>query len=142
MRSKETGFGFILVLAPGDELIRSLIAFARSHDIDGATITGVGTVREADLGTWSPQRNEHVRRTFNEELDVCAISGNLALLDGEPMPHVHAVFARSDFSTVGGHVFQAVCSTSVEIAIHMTREPLERTTASERDLLVAQEEEA
>jgi len=141
MRCKETGFGFILVLAPGDELLRSLIEFARSHDVDGATITGVGTVREVEIGTWSARRNEHVRHTFVEELDVCSLNGNLALLDGEPMPHVHGVFARADCSTIGGHVFEAVCAANLEIAIHATREPLERTTASERDLLVAREEE-
>lgn len=142
MRCKETNFGYLLVLSPGDELIRSLIAFARRHDIDGAMISGVGTVREIELGTWSSQRNEHVRHTFIEELDVCTIAGNLALLDGEPMPHIHAVFARSDCSTIGGHVFEAVCATSVEIAIQTTQAPLERTTGSERDLLVAHEEEA
>lgn len=142
MRCKETSFGFVLVLAPGDELIRSLIAFARSRDVDGAMITGVGTVREVELGTWSSQRNEHIRHTFAEALEVCTITGNLALLDGEPMPHVHAVLARADCSTIGGHVFEAVCATSVEIGIHTTQAPLERTTASDRDLLVAQKEEA
>lgn len=142
MHCNETSFGYVLVLAPGDELIRSLIGFARRHDVDGAMISGLGTVREVEIGTWSAQHNEHVRHTFLEELDICAVTGNLALLDGEPMPHVHAIFARADCSTIGGHVFEAVCATSVELAIHVTQQALVRSTMSERDLLVAREEKA
>ena len=126
MRNQKTSFGHVLALEPGDELIRSLIAFARHEDVDAAVLTGLGAVRGVELGFYHLDRQEYERRRFDEPLEVCALVGNLALLDGEPFPHVHGVFGRPDGSTVGGHVFEAVCSVTLELAVHTSAAPLLR----------------
>ena len=39
-----TDFGYILVLEPGDEVVRCLIQFAREYEIENAVLSGVGSV--------------------------------------------------------------------------------------------------
>ncbi len=134
MQQRQTPFGHVLVLEPGEELIRGLIAFARHQEIEGAALYGIGAVDRVDLGYYRLAARDYERRTFIEELEACALVGNLSLLDGEPLPHVHGTFGRADFTTVGGHVFEAVCSIALEIAVHVDPEPLVRGPAEFCDL--------
>lgn len=118
MHTQETSFGYVLALEPGDELIRSLIEFARHRDVDAAIISGLGAVRAVELGFYHLAQQDYERRRFDEPLEACSLTGNIALLDGEPFPHVHGVFSRPDCTTVGGHVFEAVCAVTLEIAVY------------------------
>jgi predicted DNA-binding protein with PD1-like motif len=120
---KDGSQGFIVTLEPGDELVRCLTAFARQNDVDSGLITGFGTIAEVELGVVAGRPNDR-RFCFRGPLEACSLQGTIMLLDGEPFPHVHGVFARADFSTVGGHVFQAVCATVVELVVQPWAEPL------------------
>ncbi len=126
MQHRETPFGYVLVLDRGEELIRSLIEFARHNEVESAALYGIGAVDRIELGFYRLAAKDYERRTFVEELEVSSLVGNLSLLDGEPLPHIHGTFARADFTTVGGHVFEAVCSISLEIAIHVVPTPMHR----------------
>jgi predicted DNA-binding protein with PD1-like motif len=126
MQHCETPFGHVLVLRPGDELIRVLTGFARQHDIDAAVLHGVGRVREIELGIYDSLQRDYVRREFRGEMEASSLSGNIALLDGEPFPYVQGVFSRADFATIAGRVFEAVSAGSVEIAILTAQIPFVR----------------
>jgi uncharacterized protein len=115
----ETDFGFIVVLKPGDEVLRCLIQFAREQEVDTAVVSGVGTISELELGTGGPDRGQR-RHQWREPLEVCSLTGTLTLVDGEPFPHLHGSFARRDSSLVGGHVYQAVCATGTQLVMQVS----------------------
>lgn len=117
MRFERASFGYVVALEPGEELIRSLIRFARREEVEAGALTGLGAVRGVELGFYDLARQAYERRRLDEELEACALVGNLALVDGEPFPHVHGVFGRRDCTVVGGHVFEAVCSVTLELAV-------------------------
>jgi predicted DNA-binding protein with PD1-like motif len=118
-----TDYGYILMLEPGDELVRCLIQFAREQEVDAAVVTGIGSVSEVELGAGGELERDRRRSVLTEPLDACSLTGTLTLLDGEPFPHVHGCFARADHSVIGGHVFQALCNGALEIAVQVT-EPI------------------
>jgi predicted DNA-binding protein with PD1-like motif len=126
VQAEKTPFGFMLVLEPGDELIRSLTAFARQEDIDGATVTGAGRVREVDLGIFDPLKNDFQRCLFRDHLELCSLTGTVPLLDGEPFPQLHGVFSRTDFTTIGGQIFEAICGELIEVGVYTMITPLVR----------------
>lgn len=126
MHAEKTPFGFLVVLEPGDELIRSLTALARQEDIDGAAVTGAGRVREVELGYFDPVTGKQVRRCFREHLELCSLSGTVPLIDGEPFPQLHGVFGRGDFSTLGGQVMEAICGEVIEVGVYTMATPLVR----------------
>ena len=126
MQAEKTPFGFMLMLEPGDELVRSLTALARQEDIDGATITGAGRVSEVELGCFDPLKNAFQRRVFRDHLELCSLVGTLPLLDGEPFPQLHGIFGRGDFSTIGGQIFEAICGGLIEVGVYTMATPLIR----------------
>lgn len=117
MTFSTTDFGYFIVLEPGDELLSSLIRFAREQELDSAMVTAIGSVSEVELGTGSSRDRDQQRRLLTEPLQTCSLTGTVTLVDGEPFPHLHGSFARSDHSVVGGHVYQAVCETKLEISL-------------------------
>jgi uncharacterized protein len=117
-----TDFGFILVLEPGDELVRCLIQFAREHEVESAVLTGIGSTVEVELGVGRSRSHER-RRVLSEPLEARSLTGTVTLLDGEPFPHLHGTFARADASVVGGHVYQAVCGSTFQLAVRVSGEP-------------------
>lgn len=126
MTSTPTDFGYLLTLEPGDEVVRCLIQFARAQEVDAAVVNGIGSISEAELGAGSGREREHRRRTVAEPLEACSLTGTVTLVDGEPFPHLHGTFARADHSLLGGHVYQAVCATSVELVIQVTTDAFAR----------------
>lgn len=117
MTFSTTDFGYFLVLEPGEELMRSLIRFAREQELDSALVGVVGSVAEVELGTGSGREREQHRSRITEPLETCSLTGTVTLLDGEPFPHLHGSFARADHSVIGGHVYQAVCATMLEVSL-------------------------
>jgi len=130
VQAEKTPFGFMLVLEPGDELVRSLTSLARQEDFDGATITGSGRVRELELGFYDPIAADYKRSCFHDHLELCSLTGTIPLLDGQPYPQLHGVFGRSDYSTIGGLIFEAICGDVVEVAIYTLVTPLVRKLES------------
>lgn len=117
MTFRTTDFGYILTLEPGDELVRSLIQFARDHEVDAALVTAIGSVTELELGTGGGRDRDHRRRTFDEALEACTVSGVVTLVDGEPFPHLHGTFSRDDHSVIGGHVYEAVAGAGMDVVL-------------------------
>jgi hypothetical protein len=50
-------------------------------------------------------------------LEIISLNGNLALLEGEPVAHLHIAISRHDFSTVSGHLMSAEIYPTCEIVI-------------------------
>ena len=59
---------------------------------------------------------------------------DVALVDGEPYPHVHGVFSRRDFTVLGGHVLEAIVSIAVELAVLVDPAVIRRQPADFCDL--------
>jgi uncharacterized protein len=134
MQYRDAPFGYFLVLERGDEVLESLTRFALETGVRGAEVSGIGAVDRLTLGFYSLAPQTYERRTWEEDLEVASLSGNLAEVDGGPFPHVHGVFGRNDFSTVAGHVFEAVVSVTLELAVLTAPDPLRRRPVDFCDL--------
>lgn len=130
MQQRKTPFGHLVVLDPGDELMASLEHLASEHRIGAASVTGLGAVRGAVIGAYSLEKQDYIRQAWDEQLEVCSLTGTLSWIDDEPFAHVHGVFGRPDSSTIGGHIFETVCSVTLEISIHTAPEKVTRHPVS------------
>ncbi len=117
MRHTRLGDSWILRLATGEEIVTTIAAFAADRKIDAGTVTGIGAVYDAVLGHFDRTTREYHRGTFPDEMEILSLSGNLAIAQGQPFPHVHATLGRRDFSTVGGHLFEAKAGATCELVI-------------------------
>jgi predicted DNA-binding protein with PD1-like motif len=127
MKVRRNETGFLVVLDLGDEVISSLKKLAVTERIGEASLTGIGAVRDGVLGYLDLDQKQYLKREFGpDSMELVALTGNIALLKGEPVPHCHAVLGDRQMQVFGGHLFQAITSVTVEIFLQVHKGEIER----------------
>jgi predicted DNA-binding protein with PD1-like motif len=108
----------LVVLDKEQNLVQALTEVAISQRLQGGFITGIGAVKDVQLGYYDLHKKDYIRKTFSEEdYELIALNGNITLREGLPYVHLHTAIGRSDFSVVGGHLFEAVVAVTAEVYI-------------------------
>jgi predicted DNA-binding protein with PD1-like motif len=108
---------YAVVLDTGDEVIASLTRFAREQEIEAASVTAIGAFLDAVLGYFDWQTKQYRKIPVTEQVEVLSLLGDVAVSDGEPAPHVHAVLGKRDGSVVGGHLLEAHVRPTLEVIL-------------------------
>ncbi len=109
----------VVCLKPGEEILASLLEAAAAHGITGGYLVGHGTVVEADLGWWDPEKDEFRVRTFEEPLQVGSLTGGFLVEDGESSVSVSATVAGPELIAFTGRLLRGVVGTSCEIHVQI-----------------------
>ncbi len=108
---------FVISFAKGEEVFSGLGEFMKSQNIGACTFTGIGAISECELGYYNEHIKDYRKKPFFEELEIVSLIGNGGVKDGQPFIHAHGMFGRTDFTTIGGHVFRLLVSPSCEISL-------------------------
>ena len=108
---------YAVVLAKGDEVMRELGRIVREQKIEAASITGIGAFERAVLGYFDWETKEYKRIPVDLQVEVLSLLGDVAVSDGEPALHLHAVLGKPDGSTVGGHLLEGHVRPTIEITL-------------------------
>jgi len=113
------GFGdrYQLRLERDDELTETLTRLAKREGITFATFAGLGAASSARLAYFDVDTRQYETHDLAEQFEVVSLTGNVALRDGRPFVHAHAVLGRRDLSTIGGHVMALLARPTIEIAL-------------------------
>ncbi len=107
---------YVIVLDRNQPLLQSLTELAQKHNILGGSLNGIGALKNVELGYYELHKKEYVRKFFNnEDFELLTLSGNVSWRDGAPYIHAHTALGRSDFSVIGGHLFEAQVAVTAEI---------------------------
>jgi hypothetical protein len=115
MQYVKTSEGFILRLERGEELFTELLAFAKKENITAGILHGIGAMSGIEVGYYNLKTKEYSFKKLNEPLEVVSMTGNAALVDGEPFFHIHAVFSDIELKCYGGHVKSGIVHVTMEI---------------------------
>jgi len=109
---------FILVFETGDELAEGLLRFAKEQKLSAASFKAVGALSSVRLGwlSWESKRYEP-SVTLDEQVELLSLIGDVALKDGEPVVHAHAVVGKKDGSAHGGHLLKARIRPTCEVVL-------------------------
>jgi uncharacterized protein len=136
MKSRELASGtersFVLVFETGDELMDGLLGFARDHSLSAARFSGIGAFSEVVLGYFDWEHKDYLRIPVNEQVEVLALTGDVALDQEKPAVHAHVVVGLRDGSTRGGHLMNGRVRPTLEVMLvepptHL-RKRLDRTS--------------
>jgi predicted DNA-binding protein with PD1-like motif len=125
---------FAVVFDQGDEVLENLLAFARSEELSAAEFTGVGALSDVVLGYFDWQEKDYRRIPIAEQVEVLALTGNVALQDGEPKLHPHIVVGKSDGSAHGGHLLEGHVRPTLEVIVTESPSHLQRRSDPETGL--------
>jgi uncharacterized protein len=107
---------FILLFETGEELVDGLLQFAKLQKVSAASFNAVGALSSVRLGwfSWESKRFEP-SVTLDEQVELLSLIGDVALRDGEPVVHAHAVIAKKDGTAHGGHLLNASVRPNCEV---------------------------
>jgi len=108
---------WILVFDVGDEAVAVLTDFARSHGLSAASFTGIGAFGSVELGYFDWEAKDYLPIRLDEQVEVLALTGDVALADGEPTVHAHVVVGRHDGSAAGGHLLSGQVRPTLELVL-------------------------
>jgi predicted DNA-binding protein with PD1-like motif len=115
-----------VVLATGEEVMSGLADWARAHAVTACGFSGIGAFSRATLGFFDPERRDYDRLEVDEQVEVLALTGNVALHDGEPKLHAHVVLGTRDGSARGGHLLAAHVRPTLELLVRASPAHLRR----------------
>ena len=118
-------------LAPGADLLEELNKLVRAEGIALGAVSGIGALRKAAVGIFLPDVREYKTNSFDEEMEICALTGNVSLKDGEPFVHAHLALSDREGRGFGGHVMPGCEIFVAEVVVwefdgpRLEREPRE-----------------
>ena len=121
MQVMEDGGTVVVRLHEGEDFFPTLIEALHRVDLKyGVILTGVGMLKDFEVGWFDHDTKGYVKREFTTPHELVAMSGTIALSHDEQanvMPHVHVAMAGPDLSLVGGHLWKATVTILNEISI-------------------------
>jgi predicted DNA-binding protein with PD1-like motif len=97
--------------------VACLTAFAKEHRLSASQFTALGAFRDCVLGYFDWEKKDYARISIEEQVEVLALVGDIALNDGEPKLHPHVVVGKSDGTAHGGHLLEAHVRPTLEVII-------------------------
>jgi predicted DNA-binding protein with PD1-like motif len=117
---------YTIIFSPGDEVVSGLTDFAIQNHIVDAHFTGIGAVSSALTAYLVLDRGLYRALPVNEQVEVLSLIGDIATSQGKPVIHNHVVLGKHDGTTVGGHLFEAHVSPTLEVFLTADDTPLEK----------------
>lgn len=108
---------FAVVLDSGEEVVSSLLSFARDHDVKAGRLTAIGAFETVTLGYFDLKRQDYQHIPVDEQVEVLSLVGDFATADGEIKLHGHVVVGKRDGSAHGGHLLEARVRPTLEVMV-------------------------
>ena len=106
MQYKKVGKDHFIYIEKNEKVMDTLTRFCIDKGISNAKLSGIGAVKETEIGAYDTIKKEYIRKEYSDILELVSFEGNITLKDGSPFPHAHVVLSDHNMSTAGGHLFE------------------------------------
>ena len=109
---------FVLVFETSDELAQALKEFASEQKLASASFKAIGALSSVRLGwlNWETKQYE-TSVLVDEQVELLSLIGDVALKDGEPQVHAHAIVGKRNGTAHGGHLLVARVRPTCELVL-------------------------
>ncbi|HVP58157.1 MAG TPA: DUF296 domain-containing protein [bacterium] len=118
---------FLMVrLSDGEDLLGALKQALKDEDVEAAIVLGgVGMLKQPGIAFYKGG-GKYEPIPLKEEVEICALNGNVALADGEVFIHLHATLGTSSGPALAGHLTGGKVHMTAEIAFKVVHRPMVR----------------
>jgi predicted DNA-binding protein with PD1-like motif len=117
---------YAVIFSTGDDAYAGMIDFARKYQITSAHFTAIGAISGTTLGWVDPSRKMYKLMPFTGQMEVAAMVGDIALYQGKPIIHTHAVLGLPDGTTRAGHVVAMDVRPTLEVMVTVDPKRMQR----------------
>ncbi len=125
---------YAVIFDKGDEVMAGLLEMAGAQGLDAAHLTAIGGFSDAVLGYFDRERKTYAKIPIQEQVEVLALVGDIALDGGRPKVHAHVVVGKADGTAWGGHILEAHVWPTLEVVVVESPAHLRRRTDPETGL--------
>lgn len=126
---------FVIIFETGDELAAGLKKFATGENLSAASFKAVGGLSRVKLAWFNWETKKYDPSVvLDEQLELLSLIGDVALKDGKPAVHAHAVIGKRDGSAHGGHLLEAYVRPTCEVVLTESPAHLRKEFDSESGL--------
>jgi predicted DNA-binding protein with PD1-like motif len=115
MKYYELNTNYTLIFNKSENLIENLTEFCKRKSIPAGFFHGLGGALSAELGYYHLDEKQYQFQKLDQVLEIASLHGNVALKDGEPFIHAHAVLSDENLRTYGGHLKELTVGGTCEI---------------------------
>ena len=105
MQSKQVNKTYFIFLEKDEPVMKTLTEFCRKNGIQNGEISGIGAVKNIEIGAFDPGSKSYIHKIFDKTHELISCMGNVTLKDEVPFIHAHITFGDHDMNVKGGHVF-------------------------------------
>ena len=117
MITGRSGNLLMIRLVHGDDLLEGLKSALEKEGVrSGVLLGGVGMLSGAQLGYYAGE-GRYETLDVGEEVELCAVNGNISTFEGDYVIHMHVTAGRRDGSAVAGHLVSARVHMTNELAV-------------------------
>ena len=117
MQFEQDNDTYIIYLEKDDVIMESLTQFCKNHNINNGKISGIGAIKEIELGAYDLNNKKYITHYFEEIWELTSFQGNVQLKDGDPFIHAHINISNHDLDPKGGHLFDAKVAVVAEFIL-------------------------
>ena len=117
---------YVMRLEMGDDILANLKRFAEAKRIRAAVFEGIGSLNKANLGHYDFKTKQYKYESFEDDLEILSLAGNISTMNREALPHAHVTLGRRDFTVIGGHLDEGSLANMVEIELRKIPGRLEK----------------
>ena len=106
MQYKQVDKDYFIYIEKNEKVMDTLTSFCKDQSITNAKISGIGAVKQSEIGAYDTIGKEYIRKQFPDVWELVSYEGNVTLKDGDPFVHGHVILSHHDMKTIGGHLFE------------------------------------
>ncbi|MBD7910787.1 MULTISPECIES: PPC domain-containing DNA-binding protein [Clostridium] len=120
------GDKIVVRLEKGEEVVASIKELCKKENIKAGSISALGATNHVVIGIYKVDEQKYYSNTFDEDLEITSLTGNISVMDDEPYLHIHATLGNIKGQCIGGHLNEARISATCEIIIQKIDGQVER----------------
>jgi hypothetical protein len=116
----------VVRLSDGEDLFETLKQALKAEGVHaGIVVAGVGMLKEPGIAFYKGG-GEYEPVPIKEEVEICALAGNVAVAEGDIFLHLHVTLGTSSGAALGGHMTGGKVHMAAEIAVRILQKPMSR----------------
>jgi predicted DNA-binding protein with PD1-like motif len=119
MEYRKFNNNIIVRIDKGEEIIAELTKVAEKEGVKLGAVCAIGAVNFVKAGLFDADRKKYFVNTFEGDMEIVSLSGNITRRGGEPYLHIHIAAADGEGRVVGGHLNEGRVSLTCEAVINV-----------------------
>ena len=117
MNYRQDGNTFIAYVKQNEKIMQTLTDFCKVQNIQNAQISGIGAIKQIELGAYDLNNKKYTIQNFDETWELTSFQGNVMLKGRNPFIHAHINISDHNFNVKGGHLFEATVAVVGEFVL-------------------------